>query len=272
MGVVYSAFQNNLQRTVAVKLLLPAFVAQEDYNERFTREARTAASLEHAHIVPVYDYGTQGDLSYVVMRLLTGGTLMERIRQRAGVLPSLGEVATLLNQVADALEYAHSQGIVHRDIKASNIMFDAQGRALLVDFGIAKLLDETTMTNSGLAVGTPTHMSPEQWRGQAVTPASDQYALAVVIFEAAAGKLPFETTSAYALLNMHLNEMPTPLKSLRPDTPREVTAVLDRALAKEPKDRYPSVKEFAAAFEQAVRGRRGKPPACSHISCGLKRR
>lgn len=259
MSVVYSAFQHNLQRTVAVKLLPPTLALQEGYHERFTREAQTAASLEHAHIVPVYDYGAEGNLSYVVMRLLTGGTLAERIRMMDGMLPSPGEVLHFLNQIASALSYAHSQGVVHRDIKPGNIMFDNQGNAFLVDFGLAKLLDEASLTNSGLAIGTPTHMSPEQWRGEAITSASDQYALAIVIYELITGHLPFESSTVFALLNKHLNEVPTPLPVLRPDVPETVAAVLDQALAKQPEGRYPTVQDFASAFEQAVKGAEGQP-------------
>ncbi len=255
MGVVYRGFQPTLQREVAIKILQPTLATQEGYLERFTREARTAASLEHAHIVPIHDYGTQQDLSYVVMRLLTGGSLAQRMAQRGkDNLPSPGEVSQMLKEIASALDYAHSQGVVHRDIKAGNIMFDNQGSAYLVDFGIAKLMDNLGLTGSGLAVGTPTHMSPEQWRGEAVTPATDQYALGVVIYEMLTGHLPFESTSAYALMHKHLNEPATPLRKYRSDLPADLENVFQRVLAKDPQDRFPSVTAFAEAFEEAIRG------------------
>ena len=168
MGAVYRGFQANLEREVAIKVLSTAFASETGYVERFYREAKTAAALEHAHIVPVYDYGIQRDISYVVMRLLAGGTLAERVRfcrERERSLPAPGEVGELLRQVASALDYAHSQGVIHRDIKPSNIMFDQQGNAYLVDFGIAKLMEATSsLTGTGVAMGTPIYMPPEQWR------------------------------------------------------------------------------------------------------------
>jgi serine/threonine-protein kinase len=261
MGVVYRGYQPNLDREVAVKILPPSLADQEGYIDRFTREARTAAALEHAHIVPIYDYGTQQELSYVVMRLLTGGSLAQRMAQRIkdnSPMPSAGEVSRMLKEIASALDYAHSRGVIHRDIKAGNIMFDNHGSAYLVDFGIAKLIDNLGLTGSGLAVGTPTHMSPEQWRGDAITPATDQYALGVVIFELIAGKLPFESSTAYALMHKHLHEPPTPLHTVRPDLPIEVESVLQQAMAKDPADRFPTATAFANEFEQAVQSSDGR--------------
>ena len=260
MGVVYRAYQPTLEREVAVKVLPTMLAGQEGYIERFTREARTAASLEHTHIVPIYDYGTQQDVSYVVMRMLTGGTLAQRAEQRIEAkkpLPSPGEVSQMLKEIASALDYAHSRGVIHRDIKAGNIMFDLHGSAYLVDFGIAKLKDSLGVTSSGLAIGTPTHMSPEQWRGEDVVPATDQYALGVVIYEVLSGRLPFESATAYALMNKHLNEPPTPLHTVRPDLPIEIEAVLQRVMAKDPQDRFPTVTDFANAFEGAIDGKQG---------------
>jgi len=260
MGVVYRAYQAALDREVAVKVLPAMLAGQEGYIERFTREARTAAALEHTHIVPIYDYGTQQSISYVVMRLLTGGTLAQRAEQRVEAkkpLPSPGEVSGMLKEIAGALDYAHSKGVIHRDIKAGNIMFDLHGSAYLVDFGIAKLKDSLGVTSSGLAIGTPTHMSPEQWRGEDVVPATDQYALGVVIYEVLSGRLPFESQTAYALMNKHLNEPPTPLHTVRPDLPIEIEAVLQRALAKDPQDRFPTVTDFANAFSGAIEGKQG---------------
>ncbi|MCA9915043.1 MAG: serine/threonine protein kinase, partial [Anaerolineae bacterium] len=189
MGAVYQAYQTDLRRYVAVKVLPPAFAQETGYAERFDREARTAASLEHAHIVPVYDYGVENGITYVVMRLLTGGSLVDRLQERQKnnlPLPSLREIADILKQLASALDYAHSQGIVHRDTKASNVMFDNQGNAFLVDFGIAKLVNATnaltSLTTAGAAMGTPSYMAPEQWRDEEITGAADQYALGVMTY------------------------------------------------------------------------------------------
>jgi len=258
MGAVYRAYQASLERAVAVKVLTSELAKEPGYIERFYREAKTAAALEHAHIVPVYDYGVQREVSYVVMRLLTGGTLSERVVQRATTdhpLPSLGEVADLLNQLASALDYAHSQGVIHRDIKPSNVMFDNQGSAYIVDFGIAKLLEATSsFTASGVAMGTPIFMPPEQWRAEPLTPAADQYALGVMTYLLVAGRLPFEAPTPYSLMHKHLNETPTPVHTLRSGVPEALALVLDRALAKSPGDRFPTVTAFAQAFEGAISG------------------
>jgi serine/threonine-protein kinase len=263
MGAVYRAYQAPLRRDVAIKVLPPIFASQREYIERFTREAQTAAALEHAHIVPVYDYGTIGSLSYVVMRLLTGGSLAERMAhqvQGGDGLPSLGEITDLLKQLAGALDYAHSRGVVHRDIKPNNVMFDDQGSAFLVDFGIAKLTNSTTqLTSTGMAMGTPSYMAPEQWRGDSVTPATDQYALGVMIYTIITGRLPFEAPTPYALMHKHLNEEPTPPQTWRANLPEAVRAVLNQAMAKSGRDRYPSVRAFAAAFEEACRGIDSEP-------------
>ena len=262
MGAVYRGYQKNLERAVAVKVLSTALASEPGYIERFYREAKTAAALEHPHIVPVHDYGIQRDISYVVMRLLTGGTLAERMQRRADTeqaLPSPGEVANLLNQLASALDYAHSQGVIHRDIKPSNIMFDNHGSAYLVDFGIAKLLGATSaLTGTGTTMGTPAFMPPEQWRSEELTPSADQYALGVTMYTLLAGRTPYEASTPFGLMHKHLNEMPTPVNSERPDVPEEVTVVLERALAKKPGDRFPTVTAFAQAFESAIAGHAGE--------------
>ncbi|MBE2183065.1 MAG: SUMF1/EgtB/PvdO family nonheme iron enzyme [Anaerolineae bacterium] len=256
MGSVYRAFQANLKREVAVKVLPPHLAVSLGYIERFTREAETAASLEHAHIVPVYDYGATKEASYIVMRLLTGGTLSERAQQHrlAGhETISLSEVADILKQIASALDYAHSRGVIHRDIKPGNIMFDNQGSAYLTDFGIARLMESSTnLTGTGATLGTPLYMSPEQWRGEVITPASDQYAVAVMIYQLITGHTPFEADTPYALMNKHIHEPPTPPQAYRSDIPESVTTVLNRALSKNPLERFPTVTLFAQTFSAAV--------------------
>jgi len=256
MSAVYKAHQESLMRDVALKVLPPSFAAQPTSLERFLREARTAAALEHAHIVPVYDYGNYGGLSFVVMRLLSGGNLAERLMladQTDAPLPSLYEVADILKRLANALDYAHSRGVIHRDIKANNVMFDDQGSPYLVDFGIAKLTHAVNaLTGTGVAMGTPLYMAPEQWRGESVTPATDQYALGVTTYAMLTGHLPFEAPTPYALMHKHLNEQPPPLDTWRADLPESVKKVIDQAMAKKPNNRFPSAKDFAEAFEEAV--------------------
>lgn len=266
MGAVYRGFQISLKREVAVKVLPSTLVHEAGYVERFNREAQTAAQLEHPHIVSIFDYGTQQETSYLVMRLLTGGTLAQRLNQRtdAGtlILPSLGETATLVNQLGSALAYAHNQGVIHRDIKTSNVMFDNQGNGYLVDFGIAKLMGaQSGLTGTGMAMGTPAYMPPEQWAGRELTPAADQYALAVLVYAMVTGRVPFEAATPYELLHKHLHEQPTPPHSFRADLPDAVDIVLARALSKEPEQRFPSVTAFTMAFEAAIEGSKGDATA-----------
>jgi serine/threonine-protein kinase len=262
MGVVYRGYQRNLARAVAIKVLMPSIVDDPSTLERFYREARIAASLEHAHIVPIYDYGVTDDITYVSMRLLTGGSLADRISYHAEqnqVLPSLGEILEMLKQVASALDYAHSQGVIHRDIKPSNIMFDHQGSAYLVDFGIAKLIETThALTVSGTAMGTPVFMPPEQWLSEPLTPAADQYALGVTVYVLVTGTPPFEASNPYGLMYKHLREIAAPPHLQHPEVPEAVSLVLARALAKDPAARFPTVIAFAQAFEQAISGHSGR--------------
>jgi serine/threonine protein kinase/WD40 repeat protein len=256
MGVVYRAYQPKLKRWVAIKVLSTMTLRRVNYVERFHREAETAGSLEHRHIIPIYDYGTERGTYYVVMRLLEGGTLDERMAQHVHTdtpLPSLGEIADVLDQLASALDYAHSRGVIHRDIKPSNVMFDTQGSAYIVDFGIAKLLETTeTLTRSGVSLGTPVYMAPEQWRAEALGPATDQYALGGMAYTLVTGHLPFEVPTAYAQMHKHLHEDPIPPRVYRPELPEALEEVLANAMAKDPDDRFPTVSAFASAFAEAI--------------------
>lgn len=264
MGAVYLAYQSALDRLVAVKVLNVSLTANPEYLERFRREAKTSAGLEHPHIVPVYDYGTQGNISYVVMRLLTGGSLAERIshsRETKRPLPSLAETSQILKQLANALDYAHGRGVIHRDVKTSNVMFDEQGTAFLVDFGIAKLTYATSaLTGTGMAMGTPSYMAPEQWRGEEVRPSADQYSLGVMVYAILTGRLPFEAETPFALMHKHLNEEPTPINAFRTDLAESIRDVVKRTMAKTPEERFANCGAFAVAFDDAVRGVTAQPP------------
>jgi len=262
MGAVYRAYQQLLKREVAIKIISPDLIANPVLLSRFIREAEISAQLEHPNIVPIYDFGTQNGITYVVMRLLTGGALSRRLEQRvedARPLISLGEVAELLLQVGSALDYAHHRGVIHRDIKPANIMFDNQGKPYVVDFGIAKLTTGgTSYTQEGTALGTPNYMPPEQWRGETLTPSADQYALGVMTYQLLTGKMPFEGDSAFVLMHKHLHEEPTPLTVLRPDIPPALMLVIGRALSKEASRRFQSCTAFAQAFDSAIEGQRGQ--------------
>lgn len=257
MGMVYRAYQERLKRDVAVKILAAIRSSQPEHIQRFNREAETSALLEHPHIVPIYDYGTQDDITYVVMRFLSGGSLSERINlAKSGRQPrmSLFQIADLLRQVGGALDYAHAKGVIHRDIKPSNVMFDNVGNAFLVDFGLVKLLDSSggTLTSSGMILGTPTYMAPEQWLDESLSPAIDQYALGIIIYTLLTEELPFDATKPYELMNLHCNHMPPPPHQKRPDVPEAVSEVIFRAIAKKTTDRFPNVTEFAQAFQNAI--------------------
>ena len=257
MGVVYRARQQKLKRDVAIKILSAARASDPEKVKRFSREAETSAMLEHPHIVPIYDYGTENGMNYVVMRLLTGGSLSERMREiRKNQAPRLGleEIAELLYYLAIALDYAHFKGVIHRDIKPSNIMFDDFGNVYLVDFGLVKLLDssQSALTHSGVLLGTPTYMAPEQWLELELTPAIDQYALAVIVYALVTGELPFFSEKPYDLMQLHCHKAPTPAHHIEPSVPDAVSDVLNKALAKNAHDRFESMHDFTNAFRDAI--------------------
>lgn len=249
MSAVYRAYQAELQRHVAVKILSAQLAQDASYQQRFVQEARMAASLEHPHIVPVYDFGTVDDLSYVVMRLLNGGTLKDRLGQP--MRP--GDVIVTIENLARALDYAHSRGIIHRDIKPGNIMFDEQGTVYLVDFGIAKAIETgANLTADNVALGTPAYMAPEQWRDEPLTPRADQYALGIVAFQMLTGKQPFEAPTPHQLMYQHLNETVPRANLINPNLQPSVAQVLANAMDKDPNRRYPLVNNFANALKQAL--------------------
>lgn len=257
MGAVYRAYDESLQREVAIKVVNLG-TGEAELQVRFIREAQTSAKLEHNHIVRVYDYGVERDINYVVMQYLNGGSLAERMRQAAlqgHSRASLPEIALLLEHLGSALDYAHLHGVIHRDIKPQNIMFNNQGQAFIVDFGIAKILsDASNMTGTSTTVGTPSYMPPEQWGVDALTPAADQYALAVVTYQLVAGRLPFEADSVPSLWYKIEKEDATPVHIIRPDVSPSLMVVISRAMAKTPSERFPNCTQFAQAFASAING------------------
>lgn len=265
MAVVYRGFDHNLQRPVAIKVLSEAAAAQPGTSERFRREARFVASLQHPHIVHIYDFGEDNGLTYMVQELLPGPTLEQQLHTWAtqGTQPSREEVVRIARQVADALDAAHAAGILHRDIKPSNIIQNANAALVLTDFGIAKhFLDNASHTQTGTVIGTPNYLSPEQAQGQPLTPATDIYSFGVVIYELLAGQPPFTNPTPMGVLLDHIQTPPPPLRQFRPDLPPGVDAAVQRALAKKPEDRFGSAGAFAQALERAwVSGAAAAAPA-----------
>src|SRR6266511_614481 len=250
MGVVYVATEIQLRRRVAIKVLPPALTFGQGAIERFRREARTAAALDHPNIIPIYRVSAGGELLWYSMKLLEGKSLDTILEERKRL--EFDETVALLDQVADALDYAHQHGVIHRDIKPGNIILDERGRVTVTDFGIAKEVQEASASASGHLLGTPHYMSPEHYRGTEISGGADQYSLGVVAFQCLGGRVPFDAATAYELLNKHVAEAPPPLSELRPDLSPDVYAAIDRALAKRPEDRFASVTDFVNALAGRV--------------------
>lgn len=249
MGTVYRARDPHLQRDVALKLL-PAYLSgDETFIYRFQREAMVVAQLEHPHIVPVYDVGEHEGQPFLVMRLLRGGTLRHRLT--SGTLTPT-DLVHILQQVAQALDAAHSRGVVHCDIKPSNILFDEHGTAFVADFGVAKVLGSSSQITASGLVGTPSYMSPEQFTGRSLDGRSDQYSLAIIVYEALTGYLPFNGETVQQLIYQHLEVTPPNVHELNPTLPRSVTPVLAQALTKRPDERFSTTDAFVRALALAL--------------------
>ncbi len=250
MATVYRAYQRSTDRHVAIKVIHHTLASDPTWLERFQREARLIARLEHPHILPVYDFDGRHRPPYIVMRYVSGGTLREVLQRKRLTLP---DVIRLLEQIAAALDYAHRQGIIHRDVKPSNIIFDGDGNAFLSDFGVARFTTEATLTASGVAVGTPTYMSPEQVEGRSdVGPAADIYALGLVAFELLTGQPPFVGENSLALMFQHLHDEPPSARALRPELPLAVDDVFRSALAKLPAQRFATATHFVQVLADVL--------------------
>ncbi len=249
MAEVWEAFDEGLHRSVAVKVVRDEIAGEAEFRERFIREARLAAQLEHPRILPIYDFGTEAGVTYLVMPLLPGGSLKERIQ---GPMAA-DEAIEALASIAAALDHAHARGVLHRDVKPSNVLVDASGSLLLADFGLAKnTAVSSELTAAGMVVGTPAYMAPEQAIGKPVDSRADQYALAIVAFELLTGRTPFRSESPFAVLDKHLREAPPPPSSFVSGIPWTVDAVLARALSKQPEERYGTCREMVEALAAAL--------------------
>ena len=247
MGVVFLARDLNLDRLVAIKALPLHLADDERVRERFLREARTAARLSHPNIVPVHRADPIDGRVFFVMGFVNGDSLAQRVAQRGPLPPD--EVVHVLHDVADALHEAHRHGIIHRDVKAENILIDHRtGRAMVTDFGIARVIEAAPLTATGLLLGTAQYMSPEQVVGESVDARSDVYSLGVVAFHALTARFPFQSETASAVLVAHVTKTPPRLRDVAPSVPQAVADIVDRCLAKEPGDRFQSAEELRAAL------------------------
>ncbi len=250
MGAVYKGHDPLLDRAVAIKLLAPHLVWEKDFVERFLREARGAARLRHPNIIEIHDVGQDGSNYFFVMTYLPGPSLKDLILQKKRLTPA--EALPILHQLADALDYAHSKGLVHRDVKPANVMFDERGQAVLMDFGIVKAAQESKLTATGASIGTPHYMAPEQVQGTGVDARTDEYALGIIAFEMLTGRVPFDGDTTTAILFKQVHEPPPSVTACCPDLPPAIEAVLNRVMIKSPAERYASCREFVGALEQAL--------------------
>lgn len=252
MATVYKGYQPDIDRFVAIKVLPPHPGQSTQFVERFRLEARTIAQLQHPHILPMHDYGGEGDILYLVMAYVSGGSLKDRIQR--GPLP-LQEAESILRQIASALDYAHRRGVIHRDIKPDNILLDTEGHAMLADFGIVKILEgETTggLTGTGGVLGTPAYMAPEQSQGLGVTAKTDIYALGVIVYEMITGRQPYQADTPMQVMLKHITDPVPSLREVSASMPPALESVMTRVLAKNPDDRFNSASEFAQEFLRAI--------------------
>lgn len=252
MADVYKAYQPGLDRFVAIKVMLGHLATDQEFIERFRREARAVAQLRHAHIVNVFDFGIERDIYYMVMEFIRGENLKNYIGHQPAGLP-LDEALRIASQIADALDYAHQAGMIHRDVKPANILFtdDRHQHAILTDFGIAHILSQPGLTATGAMVGTPAYLSPEVASGRSVDERADIYGLGIILYEMLTGRVPYEADTPMAIIMKHVNApLPSPAEYGR-ELPHTVEAVILKAMMKDPADRYQTAAEMKVAIDRA---------------------
>jgi tRNA A-37 threonylcarbamoyl transferase component Bud32 len=268
MASVYKAYQESMNRYVAIKILPHQFMHDETFLTRFEREAQVIAQLEHRSILPVHDFGEQDGIPYIVMRYVDGGTVHDLI-ERSGSL-GLEQTTRIVRQVADALDFAHQRGIIHRDLKPRNILIDQQGDVYLSDFGIAKMLEsQATLTGTGI-MGTPAYIAPELAQGMKADKRVDVYALGVVVYEMLCGRVPYEADTPMGAIFKHVNEPVPSLCQAKEDIPEVVDVVVQKALAKNPDERFQTAGELASALEAAYQAvKRGDTAAQQQLTATI---
>ncbi|MDX1523913.1 MAG: protein kinase, partial [Anaerolineae bacterium] len=253
MATVYKARQASVNRFVAIKVLPTQFARDPNFVKRFRHEAQAIAALEHVHILPLHDFGTEDGYTYMVMRYITGGTLADYM----GRPMNYERVVKVIGDIARALDYAHQRGVIHRDVKPSNILIDEQGEPLLTDFGIAKVAkgsNATRITGTGLVLGTPEYIAPEQAENEEIDGRSDIYSLGVVMYELLTGRPPYQAHTPLAVVMMHVKDtLPPSPRSINPDIPEALESVVMKAMAKDPKERFQTAGEMADTLKQALR-------------------
>ena len=250
MSAVYKANDPNLRRTVAVKLIHSHLSEDAQFVSRFEEEAAAVAQLRHPNIIQVYDFSNDDETYYMVLEFLAGETLQERQKRLSAASKRVANKEAIENiaSICDALDYAHNRGMIHRDIKPANIMINVQGEAILMDFGVAKIVGGKQHTATGAVVGTALYMSPEQIKGEEADRRVDIYALGVTLYEMLTGSPPFEADSAMSTLMMHVNDPVPDIRKVNPDVPASLVQVVGKALAKDKNQRYQTAKEFADAL------------------------
>ena len=264
MAEVYKAYQPNLDRYVAIKMMHAFLADEKEFLNRFEREAKVVATLRHPNIVQVYDFDVESGVYYMVMEFISGETLKSRMQdlETHGQWVSLDDATRVILSVGSALKYAHERGMVHRDVKPANVMITLEGQVILTDFGIAKIVSASNLTASGAMVGTPSYMAPEQGMGQPGDERSDIYSLGVMLYQLVLGRLPYDADTPLAVVLKHINE-PLPLpKALKPDISDDLNRVILKSLAKDPHDRYQKVADLSADLRNAM----GMSPEDSHAN------
>jgi eukaryotic-like serine/threonine-protein kinase len=259
MGVVLKAYDTELHRVVAIKVLLPHLATSSAARRRFAREAKAAAAVVHEHVIPIYNVESEGPIPYLVMQFVPGHSLQARVDEHGPL--EIKEVLRIARQAAAGLSAAHAQGVVHRDVKPANILLeDSIDRVLLSDFGLARTVDDATLTRSGVLAGTPHYMSPEQASGQSVDQRSDLFSLGSVIYFMCTGRPPYRSESPMAVLNRICHEPHRPVDDVNPDVPIELAELVDRLLAKNPSERFATAQEvethLAGLLSQMQQGHR----------------